>query len=729
MELERFWKLVEKYKWFLIIVPLCAAGVTYFFVRNLPQRFKAQSQISTGLIDRSQQVSGDNRNMDYFKTNVQFGNLIAMLQMQGVMSALSYELILHDLQHPDDAFRKEGDLFKKLNSQKREELIDAYTALKMQQETLTPFNDSKLPLYALVEESGYDEESVRKDMEVSHVENSDFIKIAYTSENPYLSALVVNSLSEIFTRNYGTNVSNNQRRNIHVLDSLLQDKQAIMNDKNAQLKSFKLTNGALNLDRQSEIVYEQLTANEEARAQTLREIQSLQGAISGIDNKLNAEGSAYSSSKTIAENGQLISLRAQLQKANDDYVDNGFQASDKERVDALQQKLSAMVSTNASSATTNSATTRQGLVDEKLRMEVALDRAKSSLSSINAQLSSLQGRYARMAPADANAQNIARDAELATQAYMEALDRYNQANVESDIGARLGIAQKGVPGPAERSKTMIYVGLSGASSLTLCVAMLFLVFITDSTIKTPGQLSAAAKGRVFASIPLLQDRQKDVPDLWTDEKDHTNTTAYKAAVRNLRFEMDKLLSSDNSSVLGITSLYHGAGKSFVAESIAYAFASTKRKVLLIGGSEDKERLKLPGGKPRKLLGKAKKDANEKEEDPGAASFDSFLDDRKIESEGGVTILNKADSAGSLLEMRSATELHSAFLVLREEFDLIIIDSDSMSNTNRAKEWLLFADRTLAVYPFNEKLTAESKELLETTKELPGFAGWILNKTA
>lgn len=728
MDLNRFWKFLGRYKWFLIIVPVIAAVVTSYLVRNLPQKYQSQTQISTGLIDKSMQVGDDGRNLDYFKVNAQFGNIMAMLQMQHIMSNLSYNLILHDLQYPEQAFRKDNEYLRKLSEGDRQVLIQKYHELMLGKEILTPLKDQEYPLYSIVEESGYDEDAVKKELEITHADNSDFVKVSFTSESPLLSAFLVNSLANTFIENYGLNVSNNQQRSILLLDSLLQDKQRVMNAKNAQLKDFKVANGVLNLDKQSEIIYGQITANEEARAQTLREIQSLQGAIAGIDRKLTDEGSAYSVSTSVAENSQLIAVRTQLQHANERYVDNGFKAADKNVVDSLQSRLSALVSMNSSRATANPSQARQGMFEEKMRMEVELDRAKNSMSSIESELAALRSRYAGMVPYDAGVQNYERDADVATQEYMDALNRYNQTTVESNIGMRLGIAQAGVPGPPEPSKKIVFVALSGVSSFSLCFAILFLIFITDRTIRNPAQLALATKSKVFTSVPKINESHSDLRYVWRNDQDNQTWDSYKGSMRSLRFEVDKLLSANTDKILGITSLYAQEGKSFIASSLAFAFALTERKVLLIGG--DYGATKAKAMEEAELANDASGNSNTALQIMMTSnySFESFLIKREIMAEDRITVLDKNEANVSLLEIQSAKSLASAFDLLRHEFDVIIIDSDSMEDLNRAKEWLLFADKTLAVYESGRSINEDGKEMVQALKEIDGFSGWVLNKT-
>jgi succinoglycan biosynthesis transport protein ExoP len=64
------------------------------------------------------------------------------------------------------------------------------------------------------------------------------------------------------------------------------------------------------------------------------------------------------------------------------------------------------------------------------------------------------------------------------------------------------------------------------------------------------------------------------------------------------------------------------------------------------------------------------------------------------------------------------------------YDIIIIEVQDMAKMNKAKEWLLFADKTIAVFESNQKLDENKLASVKYFKGLgPRFAGWVFNKAA
>lgn len=709
MNIKAFLKLLNRYKWILIIVPVAAVIITYFLVKNLPKEYSSEAQIATGIIDQSKQVVVDgNQNMDYFKISQQFSNIIERMKMRRIMSRLSYRLILHDLEDPKNSFMPYSKKLDSLNAAQRTEVIDLYKGKLQKGEVLSiAANNGKYKLYDLIGSMEYGKEDLEKKLYIYRPDGSDFVNVSFTSSHPDLSAFVVNTLSREFISSYGSDVNENQTNSIELLDSLLKKKESTMDQKNAALKDFKMKNGVLNLDKQSEMVYSQISQNEDRKAQALREIQSNRMAIADINAKLRGTD-AFSGGVSTGDNRAIVNLKNQLKIANDAYIDGNFKLVHKLRIDSLNRLIDRLSSRMSDENVTNPQASRQTLIQQKLALETAVSQARGSIRSIDNELAMLKAKYNTMVPFDAGIQNYERDAELATKDYMSALDTYNQNRTEQNIALKLQIAQLGLPGLPLPSKSILYVALAGISSFSFCFLGLVAMFLLDHSINNSKQLQSATKSRVLGSLNYMKNADLSIRSIWKDHQHNPEFAVYKDLLRSLRFEISAAFAKEGTKILGITSLKANEGKSFIASSLAYAFAMMGSKVLLIGGQ-----VNVTNSNSKELA------LNQ--------DFEAFLVKREIQTEDLITIMNKSTSQTSLLEMQNAVSLRAGFDVLRKEFDIIIIDINTLSDINIAKEWLLFTENNIAVFEAGNTLTEQDKELVEYIKEQPGFLGWVINK--
>jgi len=708
MDIKAFLKLVKKYKWVLILVPIIAVIITYFLVQNLPKQYSSEVQISTGLLDPSKKLISS-ENTDFFQINQQFSNIMEKFKMKKIINILSYNLILHDLEQPKSAFRKYSDKIDSLSAEQKQELINLFREKLATKSVLTlADNNGKYKLYDIVESMGYGETGLKKEIDISHSDNSDFINIEYVSDNPNLSAYLVNTLASEFIVNYSSDVNTNQNKSIGLLDSVLKKKEVTMNAKNGSLSDFKRNKGVLNLNEQSATVYAQITQYEGQRADALRQIQSTQGAINTIQSKLDGSDPNINGSSR-ADNREIVSLKKEREAANNSFIENGFRASDQKRVDSLTKIIQSKSNQNFDENVYDPRASKQSLSTQKIQLEIAQQTAKSSIRSIDNELASLRAKYSSMVPYDADIQNYEREADLATKEYMTALDQYTQSRNNQAMGLRLQIEQVGLPGNPEPSKKVLYLAGSGAGSFFICLGYVFFVFMLDHKIKSASQLAHATKSNTVGVLNKIEGNERSIRDIWNDKTGNTNYEIYRDMLRSLRFEITEKMDADNSKILGITSLLAEEGKTFIAYSLAYAFAMTGKKVLLIA-----DELPVVKAESKALA--------------TSQNFQTFLIKKEIHTEDLITIMNKSTARESLLEMQSIKSLKAGFDVLREEFDIIIVDVNSLHDINIAKEWLLFTEKNISVFEYGKVLNDNDKEFVDYIKKLPGFLGWVLNKT-
>ncbi|WP_231427160.1 lipopolysaccharide biosynthesis protein [Pedobacter sp. Leaf250] len=704
MDIKSFFKLIKNYKWILIGTPILVGIIAFLLVKRMPKQYYSESQISTGLLDPSKKVIS-NQTVDFFAVNQQFANIIEKFGMKRMINTLSYNLIIHDLSNLKRSFRDHSSQLIPSDKASRGEIIRLLKEKLATQSLLTlADNNGKYKIYDLAESMGYGEEALRNKLEISHAGNSDLITIAFISENPNLSAFVVNCLSAVCINTYSADVSTNQSNAAALLDSLLKVKEFDMNTKNASLSSFKKTKGVLNLNEQSATVYNEITKYESQRADVARTIASNQAAIRIIIGKLNGNDAFIAGSSNV-DNRIIVGLKRQLEAANNAFIDGGFKASGQKKIDSLNRLISAKSNANSDDNLLDPRTSKQTLVQQKLDLEIALQQAKSSISTIDRALSTLRSRYASMVPYDADIQNYERDADIATKEYMAALDQYNQSKTNKTLGLHLKVEQAGLPGKPEKSKKALYVIGSSFGGFAFCFGILFLLVLLDKKITDADHLRLLTKSEVVGGFGKITNDERNPSFIWNKESSGNAHEKYKNDIRSLRFELLKKLDDDNQQILGISSLSPKEGKTQLAYNLAYSFAMVGRKTLLIA-----DELPLVTSSQKQIA--------------HPQSFQNFIAKRELQTEDLITIMTKNAAKGSLLETQSLNNLKSAFEELKLQFDNIVIDINSLQDLNITKEWLTFVDKSVLVFKSGNTISADQLKLITYIKHQETFAGWV-----
>ena len=711
MNIKEFLNLIAKYKTLIIAIPAITLFITYLFVKNLPKQYKSQAKLSTGLLDPSRQVAPDVPNYSgpdlLIKINQQFTNIMDIMVMPKNMSILSYRLILHDLKNPRQPFKPQSDDVNALSDAERQEAIRGFEERLAKKQVLTPFDNYEVKFYNLVKSMGYDGPSIAKKLSITHEDNSDFITVEYTSENTFLSVFVVNTLSGDFINNYSLDLISNKNQSILVLDSLLQKKEAVMNEKTQQLKDYKIKNKVLNLDKQSQIVYQQIIDYENKKSQALIDLQSLQSALNNLNTKLNNPSlDRYLGAELSTDNQAVIALRNKVQIANNDYIDGGFKAADKKKVDSLQQLLNQQLVKTNDNYVADPVIAKQTLVQRRISLGIDLDKTRASIKDIDDELTKLNGKFSTMVPFDAGVQKFERDADVATKEYLDLLNRYNQTNLDKNIGLRLHLEQEGVPTVAEPSKKLIFMALSAIASFVICFCVLFIIHVLDNSINNKKQLAAATKGRVIGELNYIKSSQRDIDEIWKNaayDKDHAT---YKNILREARFEISKALANDQK-ILGLTRLHPEKFTIFSAVSLAYAFARLDKQILLIGDAEMASEI-------------------QKWNIPTNQSLKTVLDNLTLQKNNRITFLNSDLGGVSLLENKDNPSITQIFKSLKNEFDMIIVYLDAVNSVSDIKEWILFTEKYLATFMAGNSINEKDKESIKLLNKDEKFIGWLIN---
>lgn len=712
MNIKEFLNLIAKYKWLIIAIPAITLFVTYLFVKNLPKQYKSQAKLSTGLLDPSRQVAPDVPSYSgpdlLIKINQQFTNIMDIMTMPKNMSILSYRLILHDLRNPKEAFQVQSDDVKALSTEQRQAAIRGFEERAAKKQVLTPFDNYDVKYYNLVKSMGYDAAVISKNLSISHEDNSDFVTVEFTSQNTMMSVFVVNTLSEDFINNYSMDLVSNKNQSILVLDSLLKKKETVMNEKNQQLKEYKIKNEVLNLDKQSAIVYQQIIDYENKKSQAIINLQSLQSALKNVNDKLNNPAlDKYLGAEVSADNQAIITLRNKVQAANDDYIDGGFKPAAKKKVDSLQQMLGAQLVKANDQYVADPVIAKQTLVQNRISIGIDLEKTRASIQDIDNELTKLDAKFSGMVPFDAGVQKFERDADVATKEYLDLLNRYNQTNLDKNIGLRLQLEQEGVPTVAEPSKKLIFMALSAIASFAICFCVLFVIHVLDHSINNKKQLAAATKGKVIGELNYIKPENRDIDEIWKNAEQSKEMLTYKNLLREVRFEIDKSLASGNQKVLGLTRLHPENFTIFSAVSLAYGFARLDKQILLIGNSEMAEEI-------------------QKWNIPTNQSLKNVLNTLTLQKNNLITFLNKDLEGISLLENKDNPSITQIFNGLKNEFDLIIIYLDAVNSVSDVKEWIQFTEKYLATFMAGNSLSERDKEAVRSLNSDDKFIGWLIN---
>lgn len=712
MEVRDFVKLLKKYISILIIVPAVAVIVTFFLVHNQPDEYISSSRIATGIVDPTRQLLDQNdANTQDTKIYGQFSNLMEVMKLKKMFDMVSYNLVIHDLSS-SSPFKKPIKQVESMTEAQKQSALAVYKYKLQHLEALSLANTYENQLNKLLIDMKYDERSLRKALTIVREDYSDFIVVSCSTENPQLSAYIVNTLCQGFISYHTAIVQQNEMAAVEYLADLTNVKRDSLAAKTAKLQDYKIKNDVLDLEDQSKTTYGQIVENQNKLLEAQKNVAAYQGALDNVNKKFDPRDRQYFEQSISKINTQLSNSQDQLHILNDRWVSSNFDPKIKVSIDSLQKKVTLQALQSADQTIADPNQLKGDLLRQRMELEMNHNLAKYSLQSIEGQLEKLNSAFKRLVPLDAKVKTYQLEIEIASKEYQDVLNRYNAAVLQSKSDTKLIQVEKASPDIAEPSKKLLLIILAAVGGVMICLVILFLRFFLDNNIKDPVRLANRTNLPVLGYLNRIPGSAIDLRRLW-DVEHRDRMQQYKDLLRAIRFEVDQELGGEK--VVAITSMRDGEGKTLLASTLAYSYNMINKKVLLIDGNMENPTISQ-SVQPRIFVEEFFRN------DPVNVTAVSHT----------VSVLGNHGEDVTLLEISNELFLRNKFTELKQIYDVIVIDIPSLAAMNKAKEWMLFANKVVVVFEADQDIVNGKKQLVKELQEMNAtgkFAGWVLNKSS
>src|SRR5688572_392250 len=241
MELKFIINALFRKKWVIIACTTAAIIAALIFVLTKKKLYLSAAQYSTGFTMKQAVKIREDEGFNFFEIDQRFKNVIQTFKSPVVIGMLSYDLMLHDLEEK----RPFTILTEKQKKTAAYTAVDPQKAIKMLKqkhanlELLKAYDPEEQKVYELIKLYQYDNETINSRLDVGQITGTDFLNILYRSENPELSAFVVNTIGKEFFRFYTSINEDRSGQSVSKLDSLANAKKAEMDAKTKKLQDFK----------------------------------------------------------------------------------------------------------------------------------------------------------------------------------------------------------------------------------------------------------------------------------------------------------------------------------------------------------------------------------------------------------------------------------------------------------------------------------------------------------
>jgi Mrp family chromosome partitioning ATPase/uncharacterized protein involved in exopolysaccharide biosynthesis len=624
--------------------------------------------------------------------------------------------------------------------------MDAIRIFSNNLESMSPLNSYRggdRQLLELLDMYGYDFKDLRSDLTVYQLQRTDFIQIEFLSENPELSAFVVNTLYYQFLRYCRTVRGNRSIESIDTLQSILDHKKQELDAKNDQLRN----EGIINVGQENGAKFEMIINQQQILADIETKQTADNYALQQVNQQLAGLGVSTTPGKpntNAANNDELLQARTAMNNAYSLYINSG--ASDenlRKKYESLKTEYNQKVASLQTAATTIDPSTgtdeKTKLLDKKNQLEVNLRAEASNIDQINGRIGALQVNLTKDASKAAALQSLIKEADLANKEYLDAKQRFNEANdiMASSVNNFRMVLMGQPPLEPETSKRILIIGLAGAFTLIIAILVITLMTYFDSSLKTPIIFAKTVNFRLLSMVNFTNLRNKTLSELIiepaglphprrrpsrtaVDSKatvENNRQNIFRESIRKLRYEIE---NSGKRTFL-FASTKKGEGKTTLIQMLAFSLSLNKKRVLIIDTNFSNNDLTV------------QLDAEPVLENihPDRSNPHSLLDQVRNAAKNvigeSVYVIGSQGGDYTPSEILPRENLLQQLEALKADFDYIFLEGPPLNDFSDTKELAQYVEGVIAVFSSHHVIKQIDKQSMSFFSELNGkFCGAILN---
>jgi polysaccharide biosynthesis transport protein len=729
MDLLVLAKVLWRKLWIILTIPVIAGLAAFLFTMDTEDVYVSTAQIATGFTLNDVQITDEKFNMR--DAEVKFNNLLNSMNSGLSANLTSYRLLLHDLDEKLVPFHRPDKSIYNF-TQKENELVKKMVKRKL--DSLSPLATSD-PEFEMIrkylEAYRYSYNDLKENLVIDRVQNTDFIQVDYSSDKAALSAYAANAFVDEFIRYHQSLKTERTGESVDFLKQVADNKKAELDGKLELQKSFRSTNQIYG-EGEGSIRLSQLSALETERDIARRNIHKWNLTIQRLQDDIKRVGAPVVTNN----NQKLLDLRSKINRMNERFITGG--QTDKKLLDSLNILRDQFTALNDQSVR-QGASIPNGLTVADLQMklkdaEIELEVEQSNLSLIESKISNVQYSVSGSASKEAKLAAIQREVDLASQEYVAAVEKYNQAKNKMLGNNTLRQVLVAVP-PVnpENSKRLLIIGLAAFSSMAICLFVIVALELMDGAVRTADRFKRMVGLPLIGVINFIDSRNFNIRTYFNQQNGSEETEMFKSLLRKFRHEIESM----NGKVILFTSPKKRDGKTFIMFSLAYVLSLLDKRVLIIdtnfknnslsqilGRNGD---LKVLDSKKSKLLmsaeGGEQKQAQREYEHENSYDLINPTKYKNIYIVG-----NSGGGHESPAEILSGRDFSNLITMLSDSFDYVLLEGASLNEYSDTKELVKYSDKVVAVFSADSSIHNLDRESIQYFKSLgKKFGGSVLNK--
>ena len=732
MDLLFLGKVLWRKLWILLSVPLIAGFAAYLFTMDMPDTYISKAQLATGFTINDQ-VQLTEEKFNSREADIKFSNLISAMNSGLSVNLTSYRLLLHDLDpanipfhYPElEGFNPTPEEIEKV----REVVADKLK--RFSPLTSTDPNFELINTFLIAYRYNYND--IKDNLTIERIPNTDFIDVYMAADNAALSAMAANAFCEEFIRYSESLKVERSSESVQFLADLTKEKKAELDRILQRQKLFKDQNNVFNLEGESAMKMGQLSVLETQAATTRSNIHRLELQI----RRLNQDIARLNAPTTSNSNQRILELRTQINEMNSRYITGG--SNNQALLDSLEylrgELRVAQDNSMREGALLADGYTVADLRAERDEKEIELQVQRDDLRMTEAKIRAINSSFSGYANKEAELAALQKEVDLASEAYNNALSKYNEARNRQLVSNNLRMIVVATP-PVypEPGVRLIIIGLAAFTSFVFCVLIIAGLELMDGAVRTPDKFKRMVNLPLAGVINRIDSRNFNIRTYFNQQNGDEETESFKSLLRKFRHEIESM----NAKVILFTSPKRKDGKTFTMFCLSYVLSLLDKRVLILDtnfknnslsqilgrGQSD---LKVLDTKKHKLLVSAQ-GATEKKVETEFEHENSYDLINPTKYKNIYIVGNSGGGSESPAEILSGRDFTNLVSLLADSFDYVLMEGAALNDYSDTKELVRYADKVVAVFSAETSIRQLDREAIQYFKSLgKKFGGCVLNR--
>jgi polysaccharide biosynthesis transport protein len=728
MDIIYLFKALLRRRWTILFCLGIGLLAGLIFRLSVPREYLSTAQYSTGFA-QTQKVSLQLTEMfDLNQIDARINNVIETFKSPIVLSMVSYDLMLHDLDS-DRPFRNLTDKQKEDTAFKKADIPKARLILRNRLSNLTllsTYDPQDKMVWNMLNLYDYGQEDLLKKLTVERVANTDYINVSFSSENPELSAYVANKIGVKFKEFFSSLTSTNTKESLFKLDSLRETKSREVDTLRNRLQRFRDKIGTPNPGDAATAAMsglQELTSSLTAQQANLNDYRQRLISVNDQLRELNANPAAITGGLTNNHGDEILALRRTNEElASKLALKGGLDQNIQKQIDDNINKINQL-SRGTGSQMINPAAKAEERKEQLLKDKLELQSGIASTTDNIEMYKSRVEQFRKIAFSGGGQEVIANAYLNDLMIAQKDLEKYNSSIFASqDIDVSPDFIFKQImlgqpPIKPEPGKGLLLIMISGFSLFFLSILIIIILELLDSSLRTPSIFKKETKLDVLSTvgqIDLDKKTLKEYFDFNLRSERENNELPFIENLRKMRYEIEH----SGKRVILFTSTKPHEGKTTMLESLAYTFSRSKKKVLLIDANFSNNNLTRDFSARPTLISFSLK---------GQEGLEKIWNITTVTNIANVDVIGCEEGNYTPSEILPKNNLLDHFDKLKQHYDYILLEGAALNLHADSKELTDFVEGVVLVFSAKNSLGEIDRESIAFLKiHRNKFIGAVLN---